>query len=193
MDKQLYKLARAIKKRRSSMGFGLKELAAKAHISKSLLSKIENHRTIPSLPVILRIAQGLQTNLGDLAAGIETDDTHDYIFIRKNERRTEEKEKAIGFQYQSLVMQFINNFLFEASILTLKKGAKRKAISSDGSEFLFILQGSIEFQLGQEKIGMEEGDAFFFDGRIPHVPRNTGERNAIFLVVYLIEQSNEDK
>ena len=58
MEKLLYNLAIAVKERRRSLGFGLKELADKARVSKSLLSKIANHRTIPSLPVLLRIARG---------------------------------------------------------------------------------------------------------------------------------------
>jgi len=127
-----------------------------------------------------------------LASGIEVDDTHDYIMVRKNERKREEKEEAVGFQYQSLIIRIINNLLFETSILTLEKGANRKAVSSDSSEFLFILKGSIEFLLGQEKLFLSDGDAFFFDGRIPHVPRNVGEGNAVLLVVYLIEQSSEE-
>ncbi len=193
MKEQLYKLAKSIKERRSSMGLKLKDLAERAQISKSLLSKIENNRTIPSLPVIMRIAQGLQTNLGDLASGIEIDDVHDYIIVRKTEREIKIKEEAVGFRYESLVTQFIDNLLFEVSILTLKKGAKRKPVSSDGNEFVFILQGSIDFHLGHDKFHLTEGDAIFFDGRIPHVPRNTSKEDTVFLVVYLIEQSNEEK
>ena len=191
MEKQLYNLSIAVKERRVSLGFGLRELADKAQVSKSLLSKIENHRSIPSLPVLLRIAQGLQTNLSDLSAGIETDNADEYVLIRKNERKKEVRENAVGFRYQSLIMRFIHNILFEASIVTLSTDAKRKAVSSDGSELLYILRGSIEFRLGQERILLEPGDALFFDGRIPHVPRNVGRESAEYFVAYLIEQSNE--
>ena len=191
MEKQLYNLSIAVKERRVSLGFGLRELADKAQVSKSLLSKIENHRSIPSLPVLLRIAQGLQTNLSDLSAGIETDNADEYVLIRKNERKKEVRENAVGFRYQSLIMRFIHNILFEASIVTLSRDAKRKAVSSDGSELLYILRGTIEFRLGQERILLEPGDALFFEGRIPHVPRNVGRESAEYFVAYLIEQSNE--
>ena len=191
-EKQLFKLATTIKQRRKAQGLNLEALAGRAGVSKSLISKIENHRTIPSLPVILRIAQGLKTNLSELSAGIEVKDEYSYILVRKNERLNEEKEEAVGFQYQSLVMENINNIFFETSILSIEKGAKRKPVSSDGSEFLYILKGSIEFLLGEERILLTKGDAFFFDGRIPHVPINIGEQQAELLVVYLIEQNREE-
>jgi len=188
---QLYKLATAIKQRRKARNLSMEELASMAQVSKSLISKVENSRTIPSLPVLLRLAQGLQTSLSELAGGIDELDDSEYILVRKNERQLQEREEAIGFIYHSLVTRNLNNYLFISSILTLGKDARRKPISSDGYEFLFILKGSFEFSLGEEKILLNEGDTFFFDGRIPHVPKNIGDGQAEFLVVYLIEQSSE--
>ena len=191
-DRSLFKLAQAIKDKRKSLGLSLEALASRAAVSASLISKIENSRAIPSLPVVLRLAKGLQTSLSDLAAGIDEQDDREYIVVRKNERQKQEKEEAVGFNYHVLVMRAMHDLLFDSSILSLEKGAKRKAVSSDGYEFLYILKGSIEFCLGEETILLDEGDAFFFDGRIPHVPKNIGDQTAEFLAVYLIEQSGEE-
>jgi transcriptional regulator with XRE-family HTH domain len=191
--RSLFKLAQAIKEKRKALGLSLEELASRASISASLISKVENSRTIPSLPVALRLAKGLQTSLSELAASIDEQDDHEYMLVRKNERQKQEKEEAVGFIYHALVMRTVNDLLFDSSVLLLEKGAKRKAVSSDGHEFLFILKGSIEFRLGEEKIFLNEGDAFFFDGRIPHVPKNIGDQTAEFLAVYLLEQSSEER
>ena len=72
----------------------LEELASRASISPSLISKVENSRTIPSLPVALRLAKGLQTSLSELAANIDEQDDHEYMLVRKNERQKQEKEEA---------------------------------------------------------------------------------------------------
>lgn len=191
-NKQLYRLATAIKERRKARGMNIEDLATRSSVSKSLISKIENRRTIPSLPVILRIAQGLQTNLSELATGIEVDEEHDFQVIKKSERKIVEKENAIGFQYQSLFTKNKGNFLFDSTILTLMKGSRREPVTSDGSEFIYVLKGSSAFILGQETINLEEGDAFYFDGRIPHVPRNLHDELVELLVVYLIEKSRDE-
>ncbi len=33
---------------------------------------------------------------------------------------------------------------------------------------------------------LRKGDSIFFDGRIPHVPRNIGQSEAKILVIYLL-------
>jgi transcriptional regulator with XRE-family HTH domain len=192
IESQLYKLATALKQRRKALNLSLEELASRAGVSKSLISKVENYRTIPSLPVVVRLAQGLKTNLSELSAGIDDQDDRQFVLVRKDERKVEEREEATGFVYHDLVMRTISGLLFESSILTLEKNARRKLVSSDGYEFLYILQGSIDFLLGEESIRLQEGDAFLFDGRIPHVPRNVGDGVAEFLTIYLIEQARDE-
>ncbi len=193
MEASLFKLAKAIKKRRQERNLNLEELAALAGVSKSLISKIENFRTIPSLPVIIRLAQALHTNLSELSAGIESNvDAEEYIVVRRDEREREEREEATGFIYHTLAMRNIGGILFESSILTLERDARRKPVTSDGHEFLYILKGSIEFFFGDHKIELHQGDAFLFDGRLPHVPKNIGRGEAEFLVVYLIDKSSEE-
>ena len=59
-----------LKEIRKSKGLILQAVAERAGISKSLLSKIENFRTIPSLSVLYRIAEALQTDLADLVSRV---------------------------------------------------------------------------------------------------------------------------
>jgi len=190
--RQLYRLATAVKERRKALGLSLEVLAGRSDVSRSLISKIENRRTVPSLPVILRIAQGLHTNLSELAFGIEEEVERDYQVIKKNERKIIEKEDAVGFQYQSLHCRTIGSFMFDSAILTLKKGSRRTLVTSDGGEFIFVLKGSVAFVLEQDTIRLEEGDSFYFDGRIPHVPKNVSEEEAELLVIYLIEKGRDE-
>ena len=92
----------------------------------------------------------------------------------------------MGFTYHGLVIRSIDDLLFESSLLSVEPAARRRAVSTDGYEFLFMLRGSVDFLLGQETIRLEEGDALFFNGRIPHVPQNQGRVPAQFLAVYLV-------
>lgn len=172
---------------RKDKNLSLQEIANRTGLSKSLLSKVENFRTIPSLPVLLRISNALNVDMAELVKGINKNHKQAYIIVRKNEREIIERENARGFTYESLIIaENKKTSLFESFILTLGKDSKRKPVSTDGNEFLFMLKGEIEFEYGKKKILLRKGDSMFFNGRIPHVPKNIGQGEAKILVIYLL-------
>ena len=182
------KIGLRIRKIRKEKNLSLQDVVDKSGLSKSLISKVENFRTIPSLPVLSRIADVLKVEVAEIVKGINEQKKHPYIVVRKGDRETIKRESAKGFVYESLITQNVMGSLFESFVLTLKKGAKREPISTDGDEFLLILKGKIEFHYGREKIILEEGDSMFFNGRVPHVPENIGQDEARFLAIYLLNK-----
>ena len=52
-----------IRQIRKDKNLSLQEIANRTGLSKSLLSKVENFRTIPSLPVLLRISNALNVDM----------------------------------------------------------------------------------------------------------------------------------
>ena len=176
-----------IRRIRKDKNLSLQEIANRTGLSKSLMSKVENFRTIPSLPVLLKISDALNVDMAELVKGINKKDKQAYVIVRKNERKIIERENSRGFTYESLIItENKKTSLFESFLLTLKKGSKRKLVSTDGNEFFFILKGKIEFEYGKKKICLVNGDSMFFDGRIPHVPKNMGRGEAKILIVYLL-------
>jgi mannose-6-phosphate isomerase-like protein (cupin superfamily) len=54
-----------------------------------------------------------------------------------------------------------------------------------GEEFLFVLEGSVEFRGGERIIELVAGDSLYFDSEIPHAVRSVGqERAKVIAVVY---------
>jgi transcriptional regulator with XRE-family HTH domain len=186
-DNNIIKLGIIIKKYRRAKGLTLKDIAEQTGISKSLVSKIENLRTIPSLPVITKITKALHISLSELFSEIEDEETKDYIIIRSNERETIEREASKGYNYYSLVMKNKNNFAFQSFFVSLDEFTKRKPVTTNGEQFLFILKGSIELTLKNEKIILNKGDSIYFDGRMPHVSKNTHNGKSEFLSINLVE------
>ena len=184
----LIKIGLRIREIRKEKNLSLQNIADRSNLSKSLLSKVENFRTIPSLPVLSRIADVLKVDIAEIVKGINEEKKHPYIVVRKAERERLERESAKGFVYESLITRNVTSSLFESFVLTLKKGARREPVSTDGDEFLLMLKGTISFHYGQEQIVLKGGDAIFFNGRIPHVPENIGTDEASFLAVYLLNK-----
>ena len=74
----------------------------------------------------------------------------------------------------------------EIALLTLDSKAERAKVSTSGFEYIYIVKGVVQYELDNETFELEEGDSLFFDGNIPHVPRNGTDAEAVLLVIYLI-------
>lgn len=187
-DHSLFKIGLNIRQARRQRGLTLSDMAQRAGASKGLLSKIENFRTMPSLPVLAAIARSLNIGLENLVKNVGLEMPAPHQLVRAGGRVPVKLEKSRGFSYAALLARPLASIGFESFVLTLAPGAKRKPVSTDGDEFIFMLKGEIQFVVGKEKILLSAGDAFYFDGRVPHVPLNLAKSSAELLVVYLLKQ-----
>lgn len=180
------RLGKKIREIRNQRHVKLHELAEESQISKGLLSRIENGRTIPSLPVLLAIVSALKINLDAFFEGLEVPEQQPFIHRKKSEYTPFEKEEGLGFLYHFILAGNLPAMALEAVILDLQPGSQRDPVTTDGYEFKYVLKGAIEYQLGSETIEMQEGDSLFFNGKIPHVPVNRTDKPASMLVLYLL-------
>jgi len=179
-------IGKKIREIRNSKKLKLYETADKALISKGLLSKIENGRTIPSLPVLISIIKVLEVDMNEFFDGIEEDNSHLIIHRKKGDETSIEKEESIGFHYFSILSKGFSNVHFEAVVLKLDPAAQREKVTTDGYEYLYILNGRVDYFLDNEHYTLEEGDSLFFNGNIPHVPENNTGKTATILVIYIV-------
>jgi transcriptional regulator with XRE-family HTH domain len=104
-----------IRHARLTMGMRQQALADLAGCSKSMLSKIEADRVVPSLPALQRIARALEIELAGLFAGPAD---HDDIVSRPGSRpvlNIDPLRRGEGIQYERLV-PFGHGVLLEANI-----------------------------------------------------------------------------
>lgn len=186
MDSYIIGIGQKIRAVRKEKNILASDLAKRAQVSNGLISRIENGRTIPSLPVLLAIIQALDIKPGDFFGDIHGGEHFNFLVLRKHEYTHVEKEiEATGFSYKNIFGRQLNCVGTEFVILTLEPGCKRNLVETDAFEFKYVLQGDCTYQIGTESVTIGEGDSIFLDGRIPHVPKNTGSTPCIMLVVYL--------
>jgi transcriptional regulator with XRE-family HTH domain len=165
----------------------LTDLAVKSGVSKGLLSRVENGRTIPSLPVLLEIINALGEKPGNFFESIDFSSTSPfYKLIKKEEYQPIDKEESVGFNYFSIFSKSFNEMTFSAVLLKLAPQASREMVTTDGMEFIHLISGNIDYLLGNITLTMHEGDSLFFDGRVPHLKINKSEETANILVIYLL-------
>jgi transcriptional regulator with XRE-family HTH domain len=186
----LLQIAKKIKRVRKEHNLTVQEVANRAEVSKGLISKIENGRTIPSLPVLLSIIGGLETNAQDFFYGFVNNENGQAVkVVKKKDYEPFEKEEAEGFYYNHILSRELDNITLECVLLNLKPGAKREKVITDAFEYKYVLNGKVSYLIENETYELEAGDSLYFDGRLPHVPQNNYNEDCLMLIVYLFNKS----
>ncbi|HEX5171813.1 MAG TPA: XRE family transcriptional regulator [Cyclobacteriaceae bacterium] len=180
------RIAQKIRAARLGKNLTIQEVARRSNVSKGLLSKIENSRTVPSLPVFISLIQSLDLSLKEFFEDMVLMNGKDFVHIKKNEYKPMIREDRPGFSYLHILSQNITNCTMEITLLTLEPGAKGNPTTTDGYEFKYILQGRCDYYINNESILLMEGDSIYFDASKPHLPVNNSRKRTVMLVVYFI-------
>lgn len=165
------------------------DIAKRANVSNGLISRIENGRTVPSLPVLLAIIQALEIQPVDFFGDLSNDQELKYVVIPSSEYTPIVKEtEAQGFVYRNIFGKHFSSVGCEFVLLTLAPKCKRDVVETDAFEFKYIISGACAYRIGDSIVELGTGDSIFFDGRIPHVPINNNDTDCVMLVVYLFTE-----
>lgn len=183
-EKIIGQLGRKLRQLRLEKELKLADVAARAHVSKGLLSRIENGRTIPSLPVLISIVHALREEMSTFFHDIYKMQDRSYLLIRQSDYSTFEKEEVQGFQYQHILTRTISTITVETVLLTLAPHSERQPVTTDAFEFKYVIKGAAHYQIGSDVVALGEGDSLYFNGRVPHAPSNPHATPCTMLVVY---------
>jgi len=65
----------------------------------------------------------------------------------------------------------------EIVLVTIESGSKEKPSTTNGYKFNYIVSGSCEYTINNDRLQLEEGDSLYLDATHPHVPvNNRGEK-----------------
>jgi transcriptional regulator with XRE-family HTH domain len=177
---------------RSARGMTLERLAASTGLTKSYLSKIQNSRKLPPIATLSRIAQALGTGIGSFFGDI-LEAREGASIVRRNERLPVVRGgTAFGYDYVSLAHKRLSKRM-EPFVFTFPSKIDRHVFfDHGGEEFVFILSGTVIFQVGDERWTLEEGDSIYFDAAIPHRGWSVGRDAKALVVVHATEHAAAD-
>jgi len=160
----------------------LRELAAKAGCSESMVSKVENGRALPSLTTLHRICRVLDLTVGQLFAKLNEPPG---VLTRAGERAVLDMhplrpDSSIKLQ---VLIPFDPQNLLEGSILLIAPGSAPELISHQGEEVGYVIEGTLEITVGATKYVAHAGDSVHFRSEIPHGYRNPGPKPARVIVI----------
>jgi transcriptional regulator with XRE-family HTH domain len=161
-----------LKHARLMRGLRLRDVAARADCSESLVSKVENDRANPSLSTLHRIANALDINIGQLFA---LPDEGQKIIHRKGERPVisdDTIQSGSGVTLERLI-PYDTGCLLQGNILIIGPGGDSGGeFTHDGEEVGYVLEGALEITVDGNSYVAEAGDSFYFHSTLPHSCRN---------------------
>lgn len=177
---------------RKAKGIRLSELAEESGLSVPMISKIENGRVVPTIPSLFSLLETLEMEPEVFFGEINSEpEFSDYLHIRDRDyKKYVKEESAVGFLYRSILEKSMEGQSFQVSHVALQPGNDRPKVMTDAFEFLYILEGNIDYYLEDQLLKLQKGDSLFFDGRIPHVPLNRSDRQATYIVIYFFNKKD---
>lgn len=184
-----------VHRRRVQRGFTLAGMSERTGLSKGYLSRIENGRKSPPLDTLRRLASALGTDVAVLLSDEPDADpvaAPTFSVVRAAERaRSVQPESAYGYVYQQLVSDDARAALRPYLLQLPADVDEHVFFEHDGQEFMFVLEGRIEWMIGAEHVILEPGDTLLLDSRLAHRARPTGGP-AQALVVFVPQRGQND-
>jgi transcriptional regulator with XRE-family HTH domain len=178
-------IGRELRALRQQQGRTVADLAAKAGLSGGMLSKIENGQAQASLTTLQALAQALQVPLTAFFRGYE--ETRPAIHVKAGEGvETERTGTRAGHQYNLLghIGSNSSGVIVEPYLITLTTASDTfPTFQHEGMEFLYMLEGAVDYRHGDRIFPLRPGDSLFFDADAPHGPEVLVELPARYLSI----------
>lgn len=178
-------IGKRIKKLREEKGLSLEALSNLTGFDVELLSNIETSQVQPQLGTIIKLSKALDSAFGRLVSGVGD---KLYSITRKNEqkiisRSTSRKGKKQVYTYKSLAPEVKGRHM-EALIVQLEENPDKEHSIHDGEEFVYVIDGVVLLNIGDETFELEPGDSAYYLSTIPHLVASKRGRATILAVLY---------
>ena len=173
--KKRVSVGQKIKKARTGKKIRLDQLANQTGFATDYLKDIESGKAIPPVGALLQISRALEIDSGAL---LKEPDSQLQSRIKAHTKRTE------NYAYTTLTPGAENKHL-KAFLVTVAPRQNHKGVGyhHEGEEFVYVLQGKIEVDVGEHVNTLETGDSLHFNSGIVHHMKNISDEATELLVV----------
>lgn len=185
-------LGNTIRELRLQHGLTIAEVAERADISRGMLSKIENAQTATSLETLSRLAQALGVSMATLFRHYDVPGGGAQLVKKDQGMQVVRRGTKQGHTYHLLAYDQGPQKLFEPFLISIDHASEVFPVfEHPGTEFIYMLEGKIEYRHGQSTYVLEPGDSLTFRGEIPHGPEKLIECPIRFLSVIVYSRNTE--
>ena len=180
-----YAIGPKIRAIRLKKKIGLVELGKHTGLSPAMLSKIERGQVFPTLPTLLRIALVFSVGLDYFFTGSREKPVVGVVRHKERLRFPDKPDSFdVAYTFESLdypaVERRLNAYFVEFHALADEKWRLHQ---HPGGEFIYLLGGTLDVQVGDEEHTLQARDSMYFDSATPHGYRRVGARPCTAIVV----------
>jgi len=177
-------LGSTIRDLRIQLGLTIADVAERAGISRGMLSKIENAQTATSLETLAQIANALGVTLSRLFRNYNIPAGGAQLVKSGEGMEVVRRGTKSGHTYHLLAYDQGPHKTFEPFLITLQDpGEEFTSFEHPGTEFIHMLDGVLEYRVGNDTYLLEPGDSLTFRGEIPHRPETMHSTPIRFLAI----------
>jgi len=155
-----------IRESRRARHITLQVLSAETSLSTGFLSKLERGEASASIANLISISKYLGLSLQDLfqAGTGEIPAVPDYVLSKAKERNDSPPLPAVGYTFHRSCGDLPDQQLaaFELEFPANQEN-QPVLVAHEGEEVLYMLEGKLEFQIGDATLVLERGDCVHFD------------------------------
>jgi len=173
-----------IRRAREMRGLTFSDLSSRTGISVEKLERIESNEMIPPLGELIKLGKAVEMRMGffispgvDKPMAVVRSDCRPAI-SRYGKGRSEQ----YGYFYESLAPEKANRFM-EPFLITMVPTDVQDLSTHDGQEFIFVLEGEMKAQVGDQVEVLRAGDAVYYDSNCPHLVKCAGDKPTKILAV----------
>jgi transcriptional regulator with XRE-family HTH domain len=181
------KIGGKIKYLREKNFFTLMDLAAKTGLSKVILTEIEADEVMPPVATLLKLAKGLNVSMSYFfkdetpAEQLSVTRTGERVQVQ---RRPHHREGEVDYIYESLEARMPGKHMEPLLVEFVPMDRADMVFTShEGEEFLYLLDGKLEFRTNDRVETLSAGDTIYFDSSLNHSYRSLTDAPARAIVV----------
>lgn len=188
---RLAHIGEAIRSARKERRMTLGGLAGEVGLSVTFLSRLERGQVACSIGNLLEIAAVLELAPAQLFADLDDGGRAKAFRVVRRADANPAAAGRMGPYAWSQLASGVGEQRMEAFLLDLPAGAKNAPlVTHPGEEFCIVLNGVVEFRVGDEVVTLDQGDSIHLRSDVPHMAWAKGRARAQLLMVTAIESQS---
>jgi len=138
----------------------MEEIAKASDLSKSMISKIESNKTIPSVAALVKIAKSLGTNISNL---LEREGFLNAIITTRQKALENLTSTDKGYSIYPYASGYHEKKMQPFLFVARKGEVVPHEVSHEGEEFIYVINGQMKMQVGEVVHVLNSGDSLYFN------------------------------
>lgn len=164
---------------REEKGLSLETLSHESGYPLQVLKDVEEGKIAPPVSLVLQLSRTFKVDMENIQTG------QDKAIVKK--RVKSHKKRVASYAYTSLTLPGEEKHL-RAYLVTIEPETDHKGVEyhHEGEEFVYVLNGGIAIQVGQNTTTLKKGGSLSFNSSLHHKLSNpTAEKAELLVVIYV--------